>query len=295
MERERLLAARAARQHGIVARDQLIAIGFSKDAISHRLKSQRLYRVQPCVYAVGSQPLTQLGHWWAALLAARPSPCLSHLSSLAKRGLASERVGVHVTVTHRGGRNLSGVTVHRCRSLHPDDVTRIDGLPVTTLARTLIDVAETEPRRVLVAALEEADRRELLDPRAIHACAERNPGRRGLDVLLPLVDNYMPTPDAKEGLEREFQLFLIERGLPLPEVNVLVHGVLVDCWWPGAPLVVELDSRTHHAHWGQRERDIGRDATLLRHAVPTLRITSRRLREEPDELERDLRVQLDPL
>jgi very-short-patch-repair endonuclease len=290
--RERALAELAAQQYGVVGRDQLVRLGFTPDAIRHRLRCGRLRRIHHNIYAVGAAPLNQHGHWWAALLAARPSPCLSHLSSLAKRGLARERGRIHVTVTHRRGRNLDGVAVHRCRSLDPADLTRIDGMPVTTLARTLIDLAESEPRRVLEAALEEADRRGLLDPGAIRECAARCPGRRGLAVLLPLVDGYVPTPDAKEGLERKFQLFLRERGLPPPLVNTLVHGYLVDCWWPDARLVVELDSRGWHSHWDARERDVVRDSTLQRHEVRAIRVTDRRISAEPDELEADLRALL---
>jgi hypothetical protein len=291
-ERERLLADRALRQEGTVARDQLLDIGFSKDEISHRLQTGQLRRIHGGVYAAGAQPLTQLAWWWAALLGARPSPALSHVSSLAKMGLARERGRIHVTVTHRGGRNLSGVVVHRCRSIHPGDLTRVGGIPVTTLPRTLLDVAETEGAEFIAKVLEEADRRELLDPAAIEACARRNPGRRGLAILLPLVAEYVPTPDAKEGLERRFQLFLVERGLPAPLVNTLVHGYLVDCFWPEAGVIVELDSRTWHNHWDARERDLVRDATLQRHGLRPLRVTDRRLTKEANELGADLRALL---
>jgi very-short-patch-repair endonuclease len=270
-----------------------MGFGFTPSAIKYRLRTGRLRRIHRNVYAVGAQPLTQLGHWWAALLAARPSPVLSHLSSLAKRGLAAERGPVHVTVVHRGGRNLDGVVVHRCRSIHPDDVTRIDGLPLTTLPRSLLDIAETEPLYRLEAVVEEADRRQLLAPNAIAACADRNPGRRGTAPLLTLLDRYVATPGAREGIEREFALFLTNRELPAPERNVLVHGLLVDCWWPQARLVVELDSRGFHEHWDQRERDVERDATLLRHGITTLRVTWRRLSDDPDGLEADLRMLLE--
>lgn len=291
-ERERLLSERARRQKGVIGRDQLVAIGFSKDEISHRLRTGRLRRIHHNVYAVGAQPLTREGHWFAALLASRPDPLLSHLSSLAKMGLARERRLVHVTVTHRGARTLEGVAVHRCRSVDPADVTRIDDLPLTALPRTLLDVAETEGERAAAKAIEEADRRALLDPFAIAACAERNRGRRGLAILLPLVDSFVSTPDAKEGMERGFQLFLRDRGLPLPLVNVLVDGALVDCWWPEANLVVELDSRGWHGTWAARERDIERDGRHLLAGRRPLRVTWRRLTREPDELEADLRALL---
>jgi very-short-patch-repair endonuclease len=294
VERERSLARKAARQYGTIGHDQLLDLGFSESAIRYRIRCGRLRRVHRGVYAFGAQPLTQIGHWYAALLASRPDPALSHTSSLAKMGLARERNGIHVTVNHRRGRNLRGVTVHRCRSIDPDDLTRLDGIPVTSLPRTLIDVAETEGAAFVAKVLEEADRRRLLDPAAIHACAARSPGRRGLATLLPLVAEYVPTPNAKEGLEREFQLFLRERGLPAPEVNVLVHGHLVDCWWPDQRVVVELDSRTWHEHWDARERDFVRDSTLQRHDIRPIRVTDRRLTQQRDDLEADLWALLGP-
>jgi very-short-patch-repair endonuclease len=197
-----------------------------------------------------------------------------------------------VTVTNRRPYDLDGVIVHRCRSIHPEDLTRIDGIPVTALARTLIDVAESEGAGFVAKVLEEADRRRLLDPAAIQACAERNPGRRGLAILLPLVEDYVSTPDAKEGLERKFQLFLRKRGLPIPQANALVHGHLVDCWWPEQRVVVELDSRTWHEHWDARERDFVRDSTLQRHDVRPIRVTDRRISRHGDDLETDLRALL---
>lgn len=286
------MARRAGRQHGVIDRDQLLDLGFTHREIRYRVRCGRLRRIHHNVYAVGAQPLSREGWWFAALLASRPDPLLSHLSSLAKMGLARERNVVHVTVTHRGGRNLRGVAIHRCRSVDPADVTRIDDLPLTALPRTLLDVAETDGERVVVKALEEADRRGLLDPLAIAACIERNPGRRGLAVLPPLVGEFVSTPGAEEGLEREFQLFLRDRGLPLPLVNTLVDGVLVDCWWPEANLVVELDSRGWHGTWAARERDIDRDAKHLLAGRRPLRVTWRRLTKEPDALEADLRALL---
>jgi hypothetical protein len=198
---------------------------------------------------------------------------------------------IHVTTTCRSTRDLHGVTVHRARSIHPADRTRVDGFPVTTLSRTLLDLAETLAPARLEAVFEEADRRELLDLNELRATAERNPGRRGLRPYLALIDGYFPTPDANEGIEREFQLLLLDEGLPLPEVNVLVAGHTVDCFWPAANFVVELDSREHHRTWAARERDLVRDADLLRAGVPSMRVTRRRMRSERAQLVADLRAQ----
>jgi len=272
------VAALAARQHGTVARDQLLALGLSRNAVQYRLRTDRFRRIHPSVYAVGSQPLDQRGRWFAALLATRPDPALSHLSSAAAGGLAAERRAVHVTVARRNARQLDGIALHRVRRLDPADIERIDGLPVTSLPRTLLDLAETERFDVVRKIAEEAERRELLDLDAIESCMRRNRGRRGIAPLARLLEDYVPVGGANDGLETGFAHFAAECGLPPPQRNVLVGGLVVDCWWPEARLVVELDSRKHHAHWSAAERDRERDARLMRLGIQTLRVTDRRLR-----------------
>lgn len=289
---ERRLARLAQRQHGAVGRDQLMALGFTRDSITHRLRTGRLHEVHRGVYAAGPQPLNQRGRWYAALLATRPTTALSHLSSTAIRGLSAEGPAVHVTTATASTRKLRGVTVHRARRLDPAELTRIDDLPVTTLERTLLDLAEVLSPHRFESIFEQADRRDLLNMSALRACAARNPGRRGLKPFRSLVDRYFSTPGAEEGIERQFQVLLREERLPMPQVNVLVAGQRVDCYWPEARFVVELDSRDRHSHWAARERDMVRDANLLRIGIVTLRVTSRRMREERSELVADLASQL---
>ena len=274
-----------------MGRDQLERLGFTREAIRQRLRGGRLCQLHPNVYIVGPGPLTQHGRHCAALLTCLPHPALSHLSVFAHVELMKERGIVHVTTTNRNGpRRLRGVTIHRVRLLHPADVTRIDDLPCTTIPRALLDVAETEPGYVLEKAFEAVDRKGRLDFEEIERCAHRNPGRRGIKPLMSLVAQYVPTPGAEEGIEREFQILLREEDLPLPEVNVTIEGQRVDCWWPAARFVVELDSRSFHKEWAARERDMVRDANLLRIGISTLRVTRRRMRQERPALVADLRL-----
>ena len=182
--------------------------------------------------------------------------------------------------------------VHRARSIHPSDRARVDGFPITSLSRTLLDLAEALTPERFEAVFEEADRRELLDLNELRATAERNPGRRGLRPYLALIDGYFSTPEAREGIEREFQLLLHEEGLPLPELNILAAGHTVDCYWPAADFVVELDSREHRRTWAAREGDLVRDADLLRGGVPTLHVTKRRMREDRPKLVADIRARM---
>ena len=196
---------------------------------------------------------------------------------------------VHITVPYRTKRRLRGVTIHGCRHLDPLDLDRSeDGLPITALHRTLLDLAETLPFHRFEAIFEEADRRELLDFAALAACMERNPGRHGLKPLARLLDDYLPVDGAGEGLPRAFQRFLDEEGFPLPVNEVLVSGHRVDCFWPEFDFVVELDSRDFHRHWRQQERDRARDGGVLRAGARSLRVTHRRLTRERGELIADL-------
>lgn len=187
---------------------------------------------------------------------------------------------------------MPGVVVHRCRHIHPADRTRSEnGLPITTVSRTILDVAETESEHTLKKLVDETDRRDLLDPVDLRATISRNRGRRAIPLVLDLLENYHSTPGANEGIEREFQLFVLEEQMPAPQLNALVNGKVVDCWWPDHRLVVELDSRDFHSDWSARERDLVRDAELLRLGIATMRVTWRRLRKERSELRKDLREQ----
>ena len=278
----------ADRQAGVASRRQLLELGVSDDAIRHRLRAKRWRAIHRGVYLVGVFSPSQRARWIAAILAAGPGSVLSHLSSAQAQELARERNVVGVTVSGRGARRLSGVVVHRVRRLDPADVTRVGGLPVTTVPRTLLDLAETESFDRLRKIAEEAERRELLDLAAIGACMKRNPGRRGLALLDRLLREYLPVDGANEGIEREFQRFVAEYGFPQPQCNVLVGGLLVDFYWPEAKLVVELDSRGFHSHWSATERDHERDAKLMRLDIHTLRVTSRRLSHDRDGLAGDI-------
>lgn len=248
-----------------------------------------MQRIHPGVVSVGPGPLHQRGRWWAALLACRPGPALSHLSSAAEVGLASEMNRIHLTVPRITSMQLEGVAVHCARHLDPLDLTRSeDGLPITALHRTLLDIAETSSFDRFEKIFEEADRREWIDFAAIAACIDRNPGRRGISPLRRLLADFLPVDGTGVGLPRAFQLFLAEEGFPPPLNEVLVSGQRVDCFWPEFDFVVELDSRGFHRHWRQHERDRARDGGLLRKSVRSLRVTHHRLTHERVELIADL-------
>jgi very-short-patch-repair endonuclease len=276
----------ATRQHGVVSLEQLRALGFTDRTAHDRAAAGRLLRLHRGVYAVGHGSLSQHGRWLAAVLAVGPEAVLSHAAALALWRLRPRRPGpIDVTVAGRGRRAGKGIALHCVRALAPADRMTIDAIPVTTVARTLLDYAEQASAQQLRLALEAADRRELLDVRAIEALLARTPGRHGARALRSAVTAMAgPAPETRSELERAMLALVRDGGLPEPQCNVLLHGYSVDMLWPEARLVVELDGYPFHRTRRAFEDDRRRDARLQAAGYRVLRITARRLREEPEEV-----------
>lgn len=214
-------------------------MGFTAGAIRHRVTTGRLFVVHPGVSAVGRGELSARGRWLAAVKAVGDGAVLSHRSAAALHGLIPEGAGLpHVTVTRRGTRPARrGVRVHRPRSLAADEVGEADGIPVTSVARTLLDLAETESRRLLGRALEQAERLRVFDRGEIEAVIARGFGRRGLGPLRAALAVFDGDPGTRSELERRFLGLCRASGLPAPMVTCVVAGFEVDFAWPG--LVVD--------------------------------------------------------
>ena len=164
---------------------------------------------------------------------------------------------------------------------------------MTTVARTLLDVAETLGQQQLRLAVEAADRRELLDGRAIEALLKRSPGRRGIPALRAAIATLTGfVPWTQSEIEREFLAFTRAQGLPEPQCNVIIAGALVDAYFPHARLVVEVDSFEWHKGRAQFEEDRRRDVALMLAGYRVIRVTQRRLIEEPDRVAFELRALL---
>jgi very-short-patch-repair endonuclease len=217
----------------------------------------------------------------AAVLACGSDAVASHQTAAALLGIRpSSRAIVDVT-TPRSRHGQRGIKVHRVRALHPEDRAVIDAVPVTSLARTLLDSAEVLPRRQLRRAFEDAEKLRLLDLRQIERLLERSPGRRGARPLREVIAEYVEPPITQAELERLFVELCDLFGIPRPQTNVIVAGRVVDGVWHEQRLVVELDSRTHHMTAAAFEEDRRRDADLMLAGYRVLRITWRRLRDEP--------------
>jgi len=294
-ERERRLATLAGRQYGVVGRWQLIELGFGDESIKGALASGRLHPLHRDAYAVGHRIVVKRGKWLAAVLAMGPEAFLSHESAAALWGLAGDRPKVDVNAPRgrqvRPGR-ASGIKVHRCK-FAPDEVTVRDGIPVSTVARTLFDLAERSRPYELKNAWDEADRLHLLRVPEVVAVYERGRGRRARPRIRPLLlAEQRHVADTASPLEDRFAAFAIAHRLPPPHTNVLVGKDVVDALWPAARLIVELDSWEFHAHRAAFEKDRDRDTDHLLAGYRTVRVTHRRLSEEPDRLAAQIRALL---
>jgi very-short-patch-repair endonuclease len=280
------LARLATRQHGVVALFQLRDLGFGDEAIKTRLVGGLLHHIHEEVYAVGHTRLSRRGMWWAAVLAYGPGTVLSHRTAAVLWGIQRERSGP-VELTAPGGRQgverRRGIWVHRCK-LAPEDVTTRDGFPLTTVARTLFDLAEVAPYENLKGATEEADRLKLLRLRELEKVCERGRGRRALRPVRRLLVELQAPDEGRSPLEIRFAAFVRVHKLPAPFQNADVLGHEVDALWPAAKLVVELDSWEYHGHRAAFEHDRARDPKLLIAGYRTVRVTHRRLDREPEKL-----------
>jgi hypothetical protein len=289
--RERALAELATRQHGVTSHSQLLNLGFGVRWIERRLDEGRLRAVHRNVYAVGHSRISQRGRWWGAVLAYGPGALLSHRTAAVLWGFQRMRSGpVHVTAPcgRQGIRRREGIWIHRCK-LAPEDRTIRDGLPVTTVARTLFDFAETVPFETLRGAAEEADRLKRLRLQELEAVCERGRGRRALKPMRRLLEELRPPDEGRSPLEIRFPAFVRQYELPPPAQNVHVLGHEVDVLWPAAKLVVELDSWEYHGHRAAFERDRARDPKLLIAGYRTIRVTHRRLDREAAQLAAEIR------
>jgi len=274
-------------QHGVVTREQLMRFGLDRGAVAHRLRSGRLHPVHRGVYAVGRPDLSRHGQWMAAVRSCGPAAVLSHGCAAALHGIADPPRGpVHVTVPPHVARVRPGLVVHR-RPLTPDDVTVVERVPATTVERTLLDVAQTADRRRLEAAVNAADKHDLVDPDTLRSALERYAGRPGVRALRWLLDRQTFTLTDSE-LERAFLPIARRAGLSEPQTGRRLNGFKVDFFWPELGLVVETDGLRYHRTPATQARDRLRDQAHTAAGLTPLRFTHAQVRYEPAHVRRTL-------
>jgi hypothetical protein len=282
------IAEVAGRQHGVIGRTQLVALGLGADAIDWRVRQRRLHGVHRGVYAVGHLALTRNGTFMAAVLACGDGAALSHFSAAVVWGiLGAEGHPVHVTAETK--RRCRGVVVHRA-PLQGERVRRL-GIVVTTPARTIVDLADVvSRRRILERAIDEAEYLRL----DWEGAAPRR-GRKGSGLLSSVLALHTPgTTRTLSELEELFLEFCATRGFPRPEVNCRIEGYVCDFVWRDQRLIVETDGEQAHGTRRARERDRVRDADLQLAGWRVIRITSVRLFRQPDEVAAQLERALTP-
>ena len=253
-------------------------MGLGRGAIQHRVRIGRLHRVHRGVYAVGHVVATLRGNWMAAVLACGPLAVLSHVDAARLWGILRGSFGpIHVTAP-RSRHAPEGVVLHRVRELDPRDHGRLHDIPVTSLARTLLDIAELVNVRRLVGTIEAADRLRIIDMNETRSTIERNPGRRGIPILTTACGEALgEARHTKTELERLLLTVCADAGLPLPAMNVVVEGEEVDAHWPGTTLVVELDSWEWHRARAAFERDRAKNLKLEAAGYSVVPLTHRQL------------------
>lgn len=270
-----VVAELAVRQHGVVSVGQLRRIGLDANAVARRVTAGHLYRLHEGVYAVGRPALSWRGSYLAAVLACGPGAVLSHWSTGRVLGL-TERSRLTVTIPHaRAGPR--GIAVHRSRLLTPRDVTVLGGIPVTSVARTLLDLAAVASGRELARLVDRAERLQVFDLRAVEEVLSRARGRGGARALRVAVADWRPR-DTRSELEEDFADMVDASRLEPPLYNVLIEAERgryeVDALWPAQRVVVELDGFAYHRTRRDRERDAEKDADLELAGYRVVRLTS---------------------
>lgn len=272
------IAAIAERQYGNITTEQLLSLGLTYAAIAYREATGRLHRLFQGVYAVGTMPTEPIARAAAAKLACGEGAALSHGSALTLWGLWKRwDEPFEVTVERRVRRQ--GIRVHR-RKLGSEDVTAHRRFTVTTPARTLLDMAPRLEEKSLRRLVNDARRQGLVTIGELASVISRYPRRPGAPLLRPFITN--PTAPTRSELEDRFLDFCRRFKLPQPLVNTRVAGFEVDALFPTERLIVELDGYEFHGDRHSFESNRERDTTTLAAGFLTVRITWRRITEQPE-------------
>jgi len=272
------LAAVAARQWGVVTRAQLTDVGLRDRGISDWVQSGRLRRLYRGVYAFGHDRLRLEGRWLAAVMACGPGAVLSHRDAAQLWELrGSNSALIDVTVPSQNGRvKRAGIRVHRSGRLATEEICERCGIPVTTVARTLLDLADVLDRQALRRAVTEAEYTQRFDLTTLIAVVQNNPGRGGAKLMRAVEGKLHRT---RSPLEERFLGLLERHRVEEPESAVWIEGYEVDFLWRQANLVVELDGLSAHATREAVRRDRKRDRVLWRAGIRTMRLTAGDLKE----------------
>ncbi len=281
---EAIIARLAIRQHGVVTRCQLIEAGITVSVVERLARSGRLGRLHRGVYLTGPVAPPRAREM-AAVLACGPGALTSHgsggwLWQLWPR--PADGVPVEITVpSGSGARHRRGIRVHRTSCLAPDDVSAVDGIPTTSPARTILDLAASIRGRDLEQVVARAQREQLVSTEMLASLGARHPGRRGARVLRALLAIDRPPALTRSQAEEQLLAAIRSADLPPPDLNARVGPFEIDFYWPAARFAVEVDGFAFHSSRGRFERDRLRDADLAARGIQVMRVTGRQIAREP--------------
>jgi very-short-patch-repair endonuclease len=223
----------------------------------------------------------------AAVLACGRDVVLSHGSAATLWGFGTEKGGIEVSVLHSSPHERGGLKVHRRPGLRPEDLTHREGIPVTSVVRTLVDRAATLDRKGIERDINEADKRRLTNPPALRRALPAYRGQRGVGRLRHVLDRRTFRLTDSE-LERLFLPLVRQLGLPLPRTQQHVNGFKVDFFWPEQGLVVETDGLTYHRTPAQQAQDLIREQVHMASGMTPLRFTHEQVKYEPAHVRKTL-------
>lgn len=281
---DRVILELAAPQHGVVSSRQLREAGVGRGAIARRLRADMLRRVYHGVYRAGPVALPH-SKAMATVLACDGRATLSHRTAVSLWEVTPPQLATYpvdvIGADSDHGRRRSSISFRRARALRPDEITSLYGMPVTTIERTLMDLAGVAGHRELERALAGAYVRKLTGRTAIGQLLGRHAGEPGVAKLRALIDG--PPPAFTESEAEEVLLGHSRRfGLPEPKLNVTVCGYRVDFYWPDHRFIVEVDGYAFHSSSQRFEGDRLRDAVLAAAGIAVMRVTWRQLTEDTD-------------
>jgi hypothetical protein len=268
----------------VVSRAQLAALAVSHAAVDVWVRRRRLRVVHRGVYAVGGAVLSREGRWLAAVLACGDRAVLSHVSAAVHWGLLQYDAPRPVVTALASRRGAPGIRLHRSRSLDAQDTTSHDGIPVTTLARTLLDIAADVPDSHLERALAQAEKLQLYDHNAITDAIAGANGHRGTNRLTKAI--AADPQFTRSELEIRMRRLARRHGLPRPLCNHVLDapdhpGLEADFYFPTHHLVVETDGFEAHRTRQAFEDDRAKDAALTAAGYTVVRFTWRQVRDDP--------------
>ncbi len=295
---ETLIAGFADRQHGNITLPQLQLLGLGRSGVSRRAKNGRLYRVHRGVYAVGRPHLTQRGHWMAAVLACGPKAVLSHRSAAALHGIRQDnRAKIDVCVPSPSARSRPTIDVHTSLTLEAADITVVDSIPCTTVARTLVDLGDVVSPRAVEQAVDQAEVLRVFDGKAVDEALAHAGPRRGVGILRGVLAGYKQPTLTRRQLEERFLAICRNASVPSPAVNAwitLADGVAyqADFLWRAERFIAETDGRDVHTTRKAFEHDRLRDQRLTLAGYTVVRFTWRQVVDQPGSVAEALRTLL---